>query len=297
MRIQRRLPVIFDMRIQRWLPVILCATTGPACGSTSSSTTATADAVAGSSSGQPVGAPLSFSPAGPTGKGTPQTPITEIQKAALARLIADTHAKWHFEQGQLTASGDSGIPLPANERPSTVALRFLSKYSDLFGFSDVSTELVFRRENANLPNGAATAYFEQVEAGIPVLQSSVTVLFGPRRQLVSIGSTYVASAHGFSSAPTLSLKEATARAEADARHRFSGLHGRSLIVIRSSLAFSRVGAGAKLVYRLGVGAEEDGGGQFSAKYIVDANTGDILGAGSGVVHAVGGSPADETSPL
>jgi hypothetical protein len=261
--------------INRWVPLALLAAAalGPGSSSCSSAVASVADA------SPPVSAGSASS--GPPNGGSPGAAADP--QATLARLRRDTGVDWDLWNGNvLRARGDSGIQLGTSDPVEEAALRFLSKYGEIFRIQDARSELVLHRKRDRFPGGVAIAFFDQVEHAVPVYRIHVTVVFNVRHQLSTVGTGYIPGLQNVPVVPSMTPAAAEATARADAPARFKQLAGRPLVSSAPELIFYPLGTSAVLAYRFGLGAS-DRGPPAGAEYVLDANTGQVLSAENGVL--------------
>ena len=183
---------------------------------------------------------------------------------------------------QLLAHGKLPAVLTPGVQPADVALAFLVKYGDIFGMVDPAQEL--RLESFN-PGPLTSVSFTQTEGGVDVSGTRLTMEFGKDGAIASVSGPFVPHLYGFSTQAALTPAEAAANAKADAASKCptcssgdiqASPHARLVI-------FPRAAAPAKLAYELNVTVGHNVMARL-VRYVVDANSGAILVAFSGMME-------------
>ncbi len=278
---------------RRWVLFALGSLAISAAGACSSDPSPQTNSVAPAS--PPAGAASPPPPAPKSHANRGSAALSATARAALTQLQADTGVVWDLNGKVLSARTDSGVVLGPNDRADDVAMAFLEKYGAILDIADAPSEFALNHKNEQMPGGAAIAFFDQRETGIPVYRAHLTAAYNSRRQLSAIGSGYVPGAHGLSPVPKLTASAAEAAARADAPVRYGWPTGRALIATNPTLLFYPKGQVVTLAYQVSVGAR-DQGPPLTAKYFIDANTGGVLYTERGEADAQtpAGSPVTES---
>jgi len=180
--------------------------------------------------------------------------------------------------------------------PSAAALAFLISYGAIFQMSDPSQELT--PEGAGSSDGLAFASFTQREGAASVYGARLTVVFDRSGRIAFVSGLYVPNVYGISTSPVLSADEAAGKARAD----MARLYPASLLVSLEAtpapeLTLYALGTSPTLAYSMLVSYAVDGATDTTARdritmlYVVDASTGVILRATSGLETQYAGDAA------
>ena len=141
-----------------------------------------------------------------------RTPLGAVQKQALAALHkqakvtgyhADSRGEVRLIYGELSAA------VPAGGDRRRAALAFLERNKGLFGLESAERELAF------VQNAAGTGQsikLQQVYAGLPVFERSVTVHFGPDGRIRAVTGNLAADSAPASTRPAFPAAEAVRKA-------------------------------------------------------------------------------------
>ncbi|MBI5488798.1 MAG: right-handed parallel beta-helix repeat-containing protein [Deltaproteobacteria bacterium] len=170
----------------------------------------------------------------------------------------------HFgRDGTATAAGGPlvRIPLhvPPNSTPELAARTVVAWYRELFGIDSPRTELVLHASRRDA-FGAYHVHFAQVESGLPVFGSTLTVDLTPAREFAGFASSLVPTSALDTTVPVVPSAHAQLLAAAALP---TGVHsigaGPPVLGFFANRAFGGVGYGGDLAYRIVVDSDDDAG--------------------------------------
>jgi hypothetical protein len=204
---------------------------------------------------------------------------------ALHRLEHDSGVPWvALSDGPSSGTGYHLNPtrrsmpwLAAGEDPTHGAMRFFAAYGAIFQMVDPAHELkVYARGGGQ---GAQAAFFTQVEAGVPVVDTGMSIEFDGDGRIETITGSFLPHLHGFRASHALSPASARALARLDMARRFPAVHHPTYEDSGApELCIALVGHRPRLAYRLTVDYAQT---SPTMHYVVDASTGAILSATPG----------------
>jgi len=202
--------------------------------------------------------------------------------SALQKLEHDTGVAWGVVcddppagTGYLKPKRPPEPWLASGEDPVHGALRFLTAYGGIFQIVDPARELkVYGRGGGGQ---LQAAFFTQVEGGIPVIDTGVSVEFDASGRIETVSGRFIPHLHAFHTTPALSAAAVRGIARADTVRRFPAVRPRSPVDGPSpELCIVSVGAQPRLAYGLTVRYAGDAGPEMT--YMIDATSGAILAA-------------------
>jgi hypothetical protein len=164
--------------------------------------------------------------------------------------------------------------LASGEDPAHGAMRFFGAYGGIFQMVDPAHELkVIARGGGQ---GAQAAFFTQVEGGVPVAETGISMEFDGSGRIQSITGTFLPHLHGFRTTHALTPASAKAIAHADMARRFPTLRRAGPAGEPApELSISAGGRSPRLVYKLTLDYAD---APSAMSYLVDANSGAVVEA-------------------
>ena len=162
--------------------------------------------------------------------------------------------------------------LSSGEDAAHGGMRFFTAYPGIFQMVDPAHELKVLARGGG--QGAQAAFFMQVEGGVPVAESGLSIEFDGSGRIQTITGAFLPHLHGFHTAHAVSPASAKAIARADMARRFPTARHPTDAPL-PELSISVAGRAPRLVYKLTV---ECADAPAPMTYVVDANSGAIVEA-------------------
>jgi hypothetical protein len=203
-----------------------------------------------------------------------------LSSDALRQLEHDSGVAW-IALGDDPATGTGYYLRPSRtvqpwlapgEDPVHGALRFFTTYRGIFQMVDPVHELkVYGRGGGQ---SVQAAFFTQVEGGVPVADSGMSVEFDTGGRINVVEGRFLPHLHGFNTSHTLSPAAVRVIAREAMARRFPGVRHPSLADSPAPLlCITEVGRTPKLGYQLTV---DYGDAPHVMSYVIDASSGAIL---------------------
>ena len=181
------------------------------------------------------------------------------------------------------------VTLTAGADPSTTAMAFVAKYGEIFSMSDPANDLVPR--SAGRTSNLAFASFNQTAMGTIVDGGRLTVVFDPAGRIAFVTGLFVPNLLGLSTKAALTSAQAEAKAQADMTTRYSASQLATLEATAApQLVIYPFQGTPALAYQMvvaytGTTAPDTPASESTVmRYVIDANTGTILEAVSGIEY-------------